>query len=119
MKDVTPMPDQDNIRNNVLRVQYRTKIDISDAYEQIHVEPEDVWKNTFSMVYGTFTGNIMLIGDCNAPSTFQRFMTELFQDFIEKFLEVYLDDIFIYISKRPNSFFLTLHTLIKLQNIFL
>jgi hypothetical protein len=47
VKDVTPMPDQDNIRNDVLRVWYRTKINISDAYEQIRVEPEDIWKNMF------------------------------------------------------------------------
>ena len=39
-KDVTPMPDQDNIRNSVARGQYRTKIDISDAYKQIHVHPD-------------------------------------------------------------------------------
>jgi hypothetical protein len=51
-----------------------------------------------STIYGTFTGNVMLIGDCNTLSTFQQFMTELFRDFIGKFLEVYLDDIFIYLN---------------------
>ena len=36
------------------------------------------------------------MGDCNAPSTFQWLMTVTFQDFIRKFVHVYLDDIFIY-----------------------
>src|ERR1700742_2549188 len=52
VKDVMPFPDQEEIRNNVARAKYRSKIDMSDAYEQIHVEPDDVWKTAFSTVYG-------------------------------------------------------------------
>ena len=36
------------------------------------------------------------MGDCNAPSTFQRLMTAIFRDFLRRFIHVYLDDIFIY-----------------------
>ena len=36
------------------------------------------------------------MGDSNAPSTFQRLMTTTFQDYIRKFIHVYLDDIFIF-----------------------
>lgn len=32
-------------------------------------------------------------GDCNAPSTFQRFVTHLFRDHIGKFVHAHLDDI--------------------------
>jgi hypothetical protein len=42
IKDVTPMPDQDNIRNSVACAKYRMKIDIADAYKQIHIEPADI-----------------------------------------------------------------------------
>ena len=35
VKDLTPFPDQDMIRNNVARAPYRTKLDMSDAYEQV------------------------------------------------------------------------------------
>ena len=38
----------------------------------------------------------MQMGDCNAPSMFQRLMTAIFQDCISWFIHVYLDDIFIY-----------------------
>ena len=70
-KDVTPFPDQDEIRNDVARAKYRSKIDMSDAYEQIRVDPKDVWKTAFSTVYGTFLSHTMQQGDCNTPSTFQ------------------------------------------------
>ena len=36
------------------------------------------------------------MGDCNAPSTFQRLITATFRDYIGKFIHVYLDDIFIF-----------------------
>ena len=69
-KDVTPFPDQEQIRNDVARGKYQSKIDMSNAYEQIHVEPSDVWKTAFATIYGTFMSNTMQQGDCNAPATF-------------------------------------------------
>ena len=96
VKDVTPMPDQDAIRHAVARARYRSKCDISNAYELIRVEPADVWKTAFATIAGTFASNVMQQGDCNAPSTFQRFMTYLFRDFLGTFLAAYLDDVFIY-----------------------
>jgi hypothetical protein len=78
VKDVTLMPDQDNIWNSVAYAKYRTKIDIADAYKQIHIEPADIWKMVFAMIYRTYASNTILMGDCNALSTFQWFMTNIF-----------------------------------------
>jgi hypothetical protein len=78
-KDVTPFPDQDQIRLEVAHARYRSKIDFSQAFEQIRVVPEDVWKTAFATIYGTFVSHTMQIGDCNAPATFQRVMTMIFR----------------------------------------
>ena len=69
---------------------------MSDAYEQVCNEPADVWKSAFVNIFGTFTSNVMVQGDCNAPATFQRVMTLIFQDIIGKYIHVYMDDIFIF-----------------------
>lgn len=98
VKDVTPFPDQEQIRQDVARAPIRSKIDLSDAYEQIRVEPDDVWKTAFATVYGTMLSNVMQQGDCNAPATFQRLMTHVFRKHIGIFVHVYLDDIFVYSS---------------------
>ena len=60
------------------------------------VRPEGVGKVTFSTIFGTFQSQVMQMGDCNAPSTFQQLMTTIFRDFLGRFVHVYLDDIFIY-----------------------
>jgi hypothetical protein len=96
VKDITPFPDQDNIRMDVARAKYRSKIDMSDPYEQVRIRPDDVWKTAFATTFGTAVSNVMLQGDCNAPATFQRLMTWIFRDEIGSFVHVYLDDIFVF-----------------------
>ena len=38
----------------------------------------------------------MPFGLCNAPATFQRYMTFIFFDFCEKIVEVFMDDFSVY-----------------------
>ena len=95
-KDVTPFPDQDQIRMDVAHAKYRSKIDLSNAYEQIRIDPNDVYKTAFSTVFGTYESNVMQQGDCNAPATFLRLMLWIFKDVIGIFVHAYMDDLFIY-----------------------
>ena len=69
---------------------------MTEAYEQMRIRSEDVEKMTFSTIFGTFQSQVMQMGDCNAPSTFQQLMTAIFQDSLRRFVHVYLEDIFIY-----------------------
>jgi hypothetical protein len=78
------------------------------------VEPEDVWKTAFTTVQGIFESLVMQQGDCNAPSTFQRLMNRIFQDYIGVFVHVYLDDIFVFsdsIEEHQNHLGLVLNKL--------
>ena len=69
---------------------------MTEAYEQMCIRTEDIGKMTFSTIFGTFQSRVMQMGDCNTPSTFQLLMTAIFQDFLRRFVHVYLDNIFIY-----------------------
>ena len=53
-KDVTPFPEQDAIRHNIAHAQFRSKLDMTEAYEQTRIKPEDVCKTTFSTIFGMF-----------------------------------------------------------------
>src|SRR6202040_1542027 len=69
---------------------------MSNAYKHICVKPSDVWKMAFATIYGTFVSHTMQQGYCNAPATFQWLMTVIFQEYIRRFVHVYLDDIFVF-----------------------
>ena len=96
IKDMTPFPDQDQIQMDVAQAKFHLKIDLSNAYKQVHIEPEDVHKTAFVTVFGTYESNVMQQGDCNAPALFQRLMTIIFCDVIGIHVHVYLDDLFIF-----------------------
>ena len=70
VKDDEPIPRQPLILNALARARYRSKIDLSDAYFQTRVDPDDVAKNSFKTPYGGFVSEVMLQGDMNAPGTF-------------------------------------------------
>jgi hypothetical protein len=93
--DVTPMPDQETIRHDLARARFRSKIDLSDAYEQIRVNPEHEPHTVFTTIYGNMISRVMQMGDKNCPATFQRLMNTLFVDMIVVFVHCYQDDIFI------------------------
>ena len=95
-KDVTPFPNQDAIPHDIAQGNFRSKLDMTEAYEQMHIRPEDVCKTTSSTIFGTFQSWVMQMGDCNAPSTFQQLMTTIFWEFLRRFVHIYLNDIFIY-----------------------
>ena len=121
IKDLTPFPDQDMIRNDVARAPFRSKLDMSDAYEQVRVDPNDVKNTAFSTVIGTFLSHVVQQGDCNAPATFQRLMTRIFRIFIGKFVYVYLDDIFIfsYTVEEHESHLKQVFDVLRAQSLYL
>ncbi|XP_065859870.1 uncharacterized protein [Euphorbia lathyris] len=53
-------------------------------------------KTIFTCPFGTFAYRRMPFGLCNAPATFQRCMTAIFSDMIEKFMEVFMDDFSVF-----------------------
>nr|GFB46104.1 reverse transcriptase domain-containing protein [Tanacetum cinerariifolium] len=53
-------------------------------------------KTTFTCPYGTLAYRRMPFGLCNAPGTFQRCMMAIFHDMIEKTMEVFMDDFFVF-----------------------
>jgi hypothetical protein len=71
IKDMTPLPDQDLIRLDIARAKIRSKIDLSDVYEQVCIVPSDMPKIAFATIYRMFASNVMQQGDFNMPSTFQ------------------------------------------------
>lgn len=67
------------------------------GYHQIYIADKDKKKTTFTMKWGLYTYNVMPFGLKNAPAVFSR-VRVAFQEYVNKFVEVYLDDWMVYIQ---------------------
>ncbi|GJY52206.1 reverse transcriptase domain-containing protein [Tanacetum coccineum] len=73
-KDHFPLPFMDQMHERLARNEYYCFLDGFSGYFQIHIDPNDQEKTTFTCPYETFAYRRMPFGLCNAPSTFQRCM---------------------------------------------
>jgi len=61
---------------------------------------EDKEKTTFISKWGAYAYNVMPFGLCNVPTTFQKVVTKTFKEYLNKFMQVFLNDFSVYGSKR-------------------
>ncbi|KAL6313653.1 hypothetical protein AAG906_010071 [Vitis piasezkii] len=71
-------------------------LDGYSGYFQIEIDLADQEKTTFTCPFGTYAYRRMPFGLCNAPATFQRCMLSIFNDMVERIMEVFIDDITVY-----------------------
>ncbi|RVW61855.1 Retrovirus-related Pol polyprotein from transposon 17.6 [Vitis vinifera] len=95
-KDHLPLPFMDQVLERVLGHPFYCFLDGYSGYFQIEIDLEDQEKTTFTCPFGTFAYRRMPFGLCNAPATFQRCMLSIFNDMVERIMEVFMDDITVY-----------------------
>ena len=92
-KDHFPLPFMDHLLERISGQPFYFFLDGYSGYFQIEIAIEDQEKTTFTCPFGTYAYMIMPFGLCNAPTTFQRRMLNIFSDLVERIMEVYMDDI--------------------------
>ena len=55
----------------------------------------DEWKTTFQARYGHFEYKVMPFGLTNALAVFQHMMNDIFREYLDHFVFIYLDDILV------------------------
>ncbi|KAM1127936.1 hypothetical protein ACFX2B_037438 [Malus domestica] len=106
-KDHFPLPFIDQMLERLVGYAFYCFLDGYSGYNQIVIAPEDQEKTTFTCPFGTFAYRRMPFGLCNAPATFQRCMMSIFSDYVEKIIEVFMDDFSVF----GDSFDSCLHNL--------
>ena len=91
-----PLPLIDQLLKRFSEHPFYCFLDGYSKYFQIEIAAEDQGKTTFTFPFGTYAYRRMPFGLCNAPATFQQCMLSIFNDMVERIMEVYMDDITIY-----------------------
>ena len=97
-KDVYPFPRTDDFLAKLLYARFLSAIDLASGYHQVGLAKDSEEKTAFVTRYGLFEYTVLLLGLCNAPSTFQRLMNNVMGQYIYEFELVYLDDILVFSS---------------------
>jgi hypothetical protein len=96
VRNTYPIPDMGELLDRLHDAKYFSKFDLRSGYHQVLVADKDVHKTAFTTRFGNYEWLVLPFGLTNAPATFQRVMNDAFQEFLDVFVIIYLDDILIY-----------------------
>ena len=96
IKNKYPLPRIDILFDQLAKAKVFSKIDLRSGYHQIKIRPEDIRKTTFSTRYDLYEYLVMSFGLINAPAYFMYLMNSVFMSELDKFVVVFIDDIWIY-----------------------
>ena len=94
--NVFPLPQIDDIFDQLNGSTVFSKIDLDTAYHQIPVLPSDQAKTAFITQFRHYKFQVMTFGLTNTPATFQSLMNKVLSKYNGKFVVVYLDNILIF-----------------------
>lgn len=78
------------------KVRLMSIVDVVAAFNTVRIKEGDEEKTAFMTRYGLFEYLVMPFGLCNAPGTFQGFMNQVLQEYLDRTCTAYLDDVLIY-----------------------
>ncbi|AWU78463.1 uncharacterized protein C5L36_0E05160 [Pichia kudriavzevii] len=96
VKNKFPLPDIDQLISRFGKTKVYSKLELTPGYYQVRIADEDVEKTAFSTDFGHYEWMVMPAGLTSASATFPQMMNNVLSKKINGFVQVYLDDIFIY-----------------------
>ena len=96
IKNKYPLSCIENLFDQLQEMIVLFKIDLRSCYHQIKINDGDVPKVVFQIRYGNYEFVVMSFGLTNAPAVFMELMNRVFNECLDMFVIVFIDDILIY-----------------------
>jgi hypothetical protein len=96
IKNQYPLPRIDDLFDQMKGATVFSKIDLRSGYHQLRIKEDDVPKTAFKMRFGHYEFTVLPFGLTNAPGVFMSLMNGVFREYLDKFVQVFIDDILIY-----------------------
>ncbi|KAG9449925.1 hypothetical protein H6P81_009890 [Aristolochia fimbriata] len=101
-KDDFPLPITELMVDATTDHEALSFMDGSSGYNQIRMDPKDEELTAFRTPKGIFCYKVMPFGLKNAGATYQRAMQNIFDDFLHKRVECYVDDLVVKTKQRSD-----------------
>ncbi len=96
VKNRYPLPQIDDLFDRLSGAKMFSRIDLCLGYYQIQIIEGDEEKIVCCTRYGSYEFMVMPFRLTNAPTTFYTLMNDIFQEWLDDFVVVYIDDILVY-----------------------
>ena len=87
------MPRIDDLFNQMKGVTVFSKIDLRSGHHQLQIKEEYGPKTTFKKRFGHYEFIVLPFGLKNAPWVFMSWINGVFHEYLDKFIQVFMDDI--------------------------
>ena len=113
--DAYPLPRIDDTLDSLQGCKLFSTMDLASGYFQLELEEVDREKSAFATPIGLYQFNVLPMGVCNGPATFQRAMEKVLSDLLltnkSEICRVFFDDVNVASIEEDGHFSM-------LQNVF-
>ena len=96
IRNSVAMPRADDLMDQMPGKKVFSSLDMVSVFHQVRIKPGDEHKTGFNTRLGHYEFLVTPFGMINSPATLQTLLNDIFREYIDDFIVIYLDDMLIF-----------------------